>query len=196
MEQPVSRKSAAEVGDDLRKPAAEDDKALSPKTVLVLDEQSRDGRRKYAGNFPFTVPNMGHRVDVGRLRTQFLQEVTNVEGEAGNLSEALAYLNITLDHDNCPQWWRDSKLGIELYDYQPLLRLYAIARAYEATFLGAPVDLVGDEDADEGGSGADGGGDVESDVQPPPERPQTLASFGPGSDGAHGSVPGGEGSGG
>lgn len=195
MEQPASRKSAAEVGADLRKPAAEEDKALSPKTVLVLDEASRDGRRKYAGNFPFTVPNMGHRVDVGRLRTQFLQEVANVEGEAQSISEALAYLNVTLDHDGCPQWWRDCKLGIELYDYPPLLSLYAQARAYEATFLGATIKPVDDESPDAGGSPTDGGGDVEPDVQSSPERSQTLASFGPGSHGTPRTVPGSQESG-
>ena len=195
MEQPASRKSAAQVGAELREPPAEDDKPLSPKTVLVLDQQSRDGRRKYAGNFPFTVPNMGHRVDVGRLRTQFLQEVANVEGEAQSVAEALAYLNITLDHDTCPQWWRDSKLGIELYDYSPLLSLYAQARAYEATFLGAPAEPVDDENPDAGGPGVDGGGDVEPNVQPAPERSQTLASFGSGSHGTPGIVSGSEGTG-
>lgn len=192
MEQPGSRKSAAQVSDSHHAPEDEKDEVLSATTTLVLDEESLDGRRKYKGSFSFTVPNMGQRVDIGVLRTQYLAEVPNVEGEGASLAEALAYLGVTLNHEKCPQWWQDSNRGIELYDYPPLIRLYADARAYTARFLGAAPQSARDEDADAGGSGAEDSGDVEPDVQPSPQRSQTLASFGPGGDGAHGSVPSGE----
>lgn len=193
MEQPGNRKSASQVSEHHHAPPEQENKPMSPKTKLLLDEQSLDGRRKYKGSFPFTVPNMGHRVDIGVLKTQYLNEVPNVEGEAQGLAEALAYLGVTLDHEKCPDWWTASNNGIGLYDYPPLVSLYAQARAYAATFLGAAAEPTVDESADAGGPGTDGDGDVEPDLQPPPERSETLVEFGPGSHGAPGDISSGEG---
>lgn len=192
MQQPAGRKSASQVSEDRSAPKEKTAPPMSPKTILVLNEQSLDGRRKYHGKFPFKVPSMGDRVDIGVLKTKYLNEIANVEGEGYSIAESLAYLGITLNHDKCPQWWQDSNRGIELYDFQPMLSLYAQARAYAATFLGAAPEHPRDEGADAGGSGAEGDGDVEHDVQPPSERSETLVSFGPGSDGTDGDVPGGQ----
>jgi hypothetical protein len=191
MEQPTSRKSVAQVA---AKAAAEPDAPpSSPETVLDLDESSMNGLRTYKGKFKYRVPTMGDRVDIVALKAQYLQQLTGVDNDGDNIAEALAYLNVTLstEKNGCPQWWVDSKGGINLYDFQPLLALYAKARAYEATFLGrAPVVKL-DEGADGEGPDADGDGAMGRGVQDPPVGRKVLASFGAGGSGAGDADPGG-----
>ena len=150
----------------------------SPTTWLTLDSESRNGLRKYAGKFKYKVPSMGERVDIDVLRAQYLQHAANVTGTGQAVSEALAYLAVTIDSASAPAWWKESKNGIELLDFAPLLSLYALGRAYEASFLGSGTDTgasangVGDEPDDAAGNS------VESDVPATPQRRTVLASFG------------------
>jgi hypothetical protein len=183
MQQPANRKSAAEVARSRREEPDDQDKEILPVTTLNLDVSGGNGRRTYAGKFRFKVPTMGDRIDIGALKAQYLQQLEGVDGSTDSLADALAYLNVTLDAKSVPDWWRDSNFGIDLYDYQPLLTLYAMARAYEATFLGGSDDAAGDEGEAEGGPDGDGDGDVGDDVQPPAQRRQVLATLGKGGDG-------------
>jgi hypothetical protein len=164
------------------KHAAEENGASSPTTWITLDTESLDGKRKYAGKFKYRVPNMGERVDIDTMRAQYTQQITNVSGTGQRVAEALAYLYVTIDAATAPQWWKDSQGGIELYDFQPLLSLYASARAYEATFLGGgkAADADSEGDGDKLDPDADGG--MESDVPVPAKRRTILATLGEGSD--------------
>ena len=157
-----------------------EDAPVSPTTVLSIDVKSLDGRRAYRGKFKYSVPTMGDRVDIATLKAQYLQQLSGVDPGGANVADALAYLSVTLDDKEVPDWWKDSQRGIKLYDFQPLLVLYAEARAYEATFLGGRSVAGADEGEDTGGPADDADGDVGSDVQDPSDGPQVLASFGKG----------------
>ncbi len=182
MEQPQGRKGVAAVAQENAEPK-EEGPPTSPKTVLKLDQASLNGGRKYIGNFAYKVPTMGDRIDIAVLKAQYLQSVEGVDSGPANIADALAYLNVTIDPESAPDWWKDSKGGIELYDFTPLLTLHAMARAYEATFLGGVAVAEDDDGESEDDTGADGEGDVGGDVQDPPVGRKVLASFGPGSSG-------------
>jgi hypothetical protein len=191
MEQPKNRKGVAQVAAKQDEP---DGPPQSPETVLDLDEKSLNGLRQYKGKFKFRVPTMGDRVDIAALKAQYLQQLTGVDSDGDNIADALAYLNVTLDakaDNGVPQWWLDSNGGIDLYDFQPLLALYAMARAYEATFLGRPAVGKTDEGADGEGAGDDGDGAVGGGVSDPSVGRQVLASFGEGGGGTGDADPSG-----
>lgn len=177
MEQPSRKSGTAQVAAER---ANEASSPVSPETVLEVDVYGGDGARHYVGKFRFKVPTMGQRVDIAALKARYTQELQNLDRQGDNIADAIAYLNITLDAKSAPAWWTDSKGGIDLYDFQPLLSLYAKARAYEATFLGGRAKPAGDDGAPEGGADDAAGGDVGDGVQSPAERPQVLATFGKG----------------
>ncbi len=180
MDQPPSRKSIGDVAEEAAKPET----ALSPHKVLELDCKSANGRRSYKGKFPYKVPTMGDRVDIATLRAQYTQQVQNVAADGVSIADMIAYLNVTLDQEKCPDWWKESKFGIDLYDYTPIMELNDLGRAYEATFLGDGSDAGGDEGTNEDGSGADADRNVDDNVSTPPDGRQVLASFGKGGSGA------------
>ena len=179
MDQPLNRKSIADVADT--SDDVEEEVPTSPEKVLELDESSFNGLRSYKGKFKYKVPTMGDRVDIAALKSQYLQQLTGVDRQGDNIAEALAYLNVTIDAKECPDWWKDSKFGIGLYDFTPLLSLYAKARAYEATFLGGRPEPATDESKDGEGRADPADGDVDGDVQDSPVGRKVLASFGKGS---------------
>lgn len=178
-----SRKGVAAIAAAREEAPAAASAAVSPRTVLELDAPSANGRRQYKGRFEYKVPTMGGRVDISALKAQYLQQSKGVDAVGDHVAEALAYLYVTIDHEKAPQWWKDSNRGIDLYDFQPLLKLYAAARAYEATFLGDDPDAGGDDIEASVGADAHADGGVDDAVQAPPERREVLASFGQGSRG-------------
>lgn len=180
MEQPRNRKRVADVASEREQ---SDESPTSPETYLELTEESLDGRRKYHGKFKFKVPTMGDRVDIGVLKARYGQQLS-LDASPDNIAEALAYLNVTIDAEAAPKWWKDSRGGIGLYDFQPLLALYAKARAYEATFLGGRSKPDADEGADDDGSDADAGGSVDEPLPDTPVRRKVLATLGKGGGGA------------
>lgn len=166
------------------KPAASVKEQLSPVTVLSLDVQGGTGRQ-YTGKFKFKVPTMGDRVDISASKARYLTELENVESFGANIAEALAYLHVTIDSESVPEWWTESNNGIDLYDFEPLLSLYAEARAYERRFLGASANVGDGAGEDEAGPGDDGPGDVGEHVSPAPKRREVLADFSPRSSRTH-----------
>jgi len=150
--------------------------ADSPTTTIDIDAESPDGRRRYKGVFSYKVPTLGDRADIAVLKARYLQQLSNVGTEGEVVAEMLAYLSITLDEKSAPEWWRTSKMGIDLYDYAPVLALYGRCREYEAKFLG------GGEGGGRASASAaeepedDAGGGVVEDVQPPAERREVVAA--------------------
>lgn len=175
---PARKARAADVAAERAKG---DEPADSPTTTIDIDVSSPDGRRHYKGSFSYKVPTLGDRADIAVLKSRYLQQLSNVGTEGDVVAEMLAYLSITLDAASAPEWWKTSKEGIDLYDYAPVLALYGGCREYEAKFLG------GDEgDGSAAGSDAEGSEDdadrgVDEDVQPAPQRRETIASVRTGS---------------
>ena len=174
-----SRKSKSGGIRQAREPKPEASEALSPIATLSLDVSGGHGRR-YAGKFKFKVPTMGDRVDIAATKARYLTQVSNVEGLGDNIAEALAYLHTTIDDEGAPDWWKSTNQGVDLYDFQPLLTLYADARAYERKFLGTDSDVGEGAGEDPEGSGDDGEGAMGGDVSPASQRRTVLADIGSG----------------
>lgn len=184
MKAQTGRKGMAAVG--VTKPVAAKP-PLTPATLLEVDVEGRDGRRKYQGKFPYNVPTIGNFVDIAARKAQYLQELpgSSVDPQGANYAEMLSYLHVTVgdtaeDDKILPAWWKDSRRGIDLYDHAPLLALYAAARAYEATFLLGDDDQGDAAESDGQEPEAPGDGPVVSDVQPAAERRQVIATLGEG----------------
>lgn len=173
VDQPA-RKRAADVA---AKAAAPSDEALSPSTTLEIDCASPDGRRRYAGSFQFKVPSLGDRIDIDVLAAKYLQQMKTA-AEGYQLARMIAYLAVTISTEGAPEWWTKSKQGLELYDYQPVVELYARAVAYEARFCGGPAVDAGDRDEAEGEPAAADPGDVGGRVRPPAQRREVIADLG------------------
>jgi hypothetical protein len=171
--QPKSRKSAAATA-AARQQADEEEVPSSPATVLSVDFTSPQGKH-YDGKFKYKVPTLGERVDISVLKAQYLQQVDNVSMEGTQLADMLAYLAITVElNDATPAWWKESKQGIDLYDYQPVVALYTEARSYEARFLGGDKTAGGTEESNGNGSDDAGDGNVDGSVQPTAERRKII----------------------
>lgn len=153
---------------------------IPSETVFRFDHTSKRGKR-FVGEFEYHVPTLGEQVDISVRKAQYLQETGGVEGEGQSLAEMISYLSIALrdtEEHPFPKWWKQSNSGINLHDLSPVLALYVLGRAYEATFHGIneDTDTGVDEDEGTGGHDADGEGTVDTDVQPPPER-RTLVDL-------------------
>ena len=170
------RKRAADVAAERLRPEAAT--ADSPVTQIDIDEQSPDGRRRYKGVFVFKVPTLGDRSDIAALKTRYLQQLTNVGPEGVAVAEMLAYLAVTVNLEKAPEWWKKSKLGMDLYDYAPVVALYGRCREYEATFLGGGAGSAGDEGTTPTGAESADSGGVGAVVPAAPKRREVIATVG------------------
>lgn len=185
--EPSNRKRMGEIVDSH---VTEDEKKELPPVTTIKIDAVTPLKKHYKGTFTYHVPTLGDRVDISRMRAEYLGQTKVVEDDDGvNLAEMLAYLHTTIeDKDTNPEWWTGSKRGIDLYDYSPIVTLYAAARAYEATFLGGTTDVTDSQEEDGGEPGAVDPGDLERDVPPSPERRTIVEIDGKGGVGAHTSV--------
>lgn len=141
-------------------------------TTIEIDTMTPHGK-PYKGVFTYHVPTLGDRIDISRMRAEYLGQtkIVDIDDEGVGLADMLAYLHATIeDRETDPVWWKESKRGVDLYDYAPILALYAAARAYEATFLGGSTDSGDDKTEDGETPVATDSGSVERDVQSSPER--------------------------
>jgi hypothetical protein len=176
--------------DQLRKgPESKDSEPedLPPTTTIALDIPSADGKRRYRGRWCYTVPTLGMKIDIGRLKTLYLPMGSAADAEALGIVETIAVITVCcqpIDENGkntaAPGWFDP----INARDFSPYAALYKEAMAYDRRFRGeqAPPGRRSDEEAaDEAGSDA-GGEDAEADarvggdVQAPPERRTTLAA--------------------
>ena len=182
MKSSKNRKMSATAAAPKKKKKSAKKTSLTPDTVLELEEIDCGGRL-YSGAFRFRVPTISQRVDISAKKAQYLLEIPEaaVDYEGRNLADMMAYLHITIDDKDpkaTPKWWTDSERGTQLYDFKPVLSLYALARAYEARFLSGDDDLGGDETQARRRPAAADSGDVDDDVQPASERPEVIATLG------------------
>jgi len=182
IEIPERKQRAADVAAERLRPEAAT--ADSPVTQIDIDEQSPDGKRRYKGVFVFKVPTLGDRSDIAALKTRYLQQLTNVADDGQALAEMLAYLAVTIEFEKAPEWWKKSKLGMDLYDYAPVLALYGRCREYEATFLGGGPVAPSNEGATPTGAESSAPGDMGTHVPAAPKRREVVATVGARSRGA------------
>lgn len=176
--------------EQLRKDAgqgAADEAPLSPVTIIDLEVESEDGRRTYRGRFKFTVPTLGMKIDIGKLKTLYLPMGSHADVEAAGIVETIAYLTVCCEAvdeagkpTKLPGWWDP----INARDFTPYGKLYSEAVAYDRRFRGAgkapqrsrDAGLADEEGPNRGGEDDASDDAVGGDVQAPAERRTTLAA--------------------
>ncbi len=165
---------------------AEEAAELPPTTALTLDVVGAHGRR-FKGRWLFTVPTLGMKIDIGKLKTLYLPMGCAADPEAMGIVEVMAFLTVCCQPIDevgkacpAPAWWD----LISARDFTPYASLYGEAIEYDRRFRGeaqgprrrddegAPAEDGSDGDG-EAGEADDGVGDA---VQAPAERRTPLAA--------------------
>ena len=154
--------------------AAEAPKQLPPTTVISIDVEDSSGRR-YQGKFVYSVPTLRHMVAIARIKAGYLPGGSPMDAAGAAIVEMLSYLEVTIGKENRPDWFTNS---LDLYDMTPVSELYKEALDYERKFH------RGSANAGSSGASAGAGSDrtdqsaVVEDVEPTPQRRETLFSHG------------------
>ncbi len=155
----------------------EPEEELPPLAMLTIDVKGSRGRR-YAHSFKYKVPTLGEQVMIGRMKAEYLPKGGDADSNAALLIEQICYLEVTLQKEGVPAWWKP----FELYDAAPVGALYGEAVKYERRFHGSAADAEPDQ-ADASARPEDTNGAVSEDsagvgrkVQPAAKRRKVVVS--------------------
>ena len=157
--------------------AQEPEERLPPTETIHID--CKDGRgHEYKHSFYFTVPKLGTRLDIANMKLGYLPAGPTPDVMVDQLVHMICFLTATItfnDRFPKPHWWD----FWNLYDATPFTVLYREATLYESRFHGEPAvdggDQVADVEQPDTGDRSDSPS-LGRKVQPPTERPETLAA--------------------
>lgn len=171
--------------EQIRKGPETDEGPLPSSTIVTIDV--KNGPHHYQGRWRFTVPTLGMKIEIGKLKTLYMPMGSGADAEAAGIVEVLAVLAVCCQPvdeagkaSEPPGWWDP----INARDFLPYGTLYQEVMSYDRRFRGEGAtprhsrDARGaHEEAAVGGrvDGADDGG-VGSAVPAAPERRTTLAT--------------------
>ena len=104
----------------------------------------------WVGDFVYMRPTIGARSQINALSVRFNSDLTSLDPQILDINYALAHLRITLQEH--PEWWFDSNFGVDLYDYNVILEIYAkcveFERNWKSKIHGTTDDTTTDQDGD------------------------------------------------
>lgn len=143
---------------------------LPPVTTLEIDVVGTRGKR-YTHRFNFRVPTLGDQVTMAKIEAGYLPSGAASAGQVGHLVRMIAYLAVTIDPSNVPEWWARA---LDCYDATPIQALWEEAVAYERRFHGLPdlraarrAQVDPQRAADDGRGAGEGADPVRQDVRDP-----------------------------
>ena len=96
---------------------------LDQNTAFEIEVRGNETKSLFTGKFKYTRPTLGARTRIAATLARLNGDVENLNNyEVEKLNTCLAYLRHTIV--DCPEWWRDSLFGMELYDSNVIEEVY------------------------------------------------------------------------
>ena len=102
-----------------------------PPMELAFDIQVKGAETglDWVGKFKYKRPSLGDRSRIDVMRTRLNGDLTMLDQETIDFNEAIAHLRHTLI--DYPDWWKDSNMGLDLYDGNVVAEIFNRCMAYE-----------------------------------------------------------------
>ncbi len=94
-----------------------------------INVEGSDTKKRFTGDFTYRRPNNRAKIEIDKTETRLNGDLVNLNEDTKFVNEVYATLRHTLTA--CPDWWKDSDYGYDLYDLNVALEIFKEVRAFE-----------------------------------------------------------------
>lgn len=98
-----------------------------------ISVNGNDTGTTYTGDFTYKRPTVGDRSRIDVMNKRLNGDLLTLEPETVQFNEAVAYLRFTLT--KFPDFWKDSNMGMDLYDSNVVVEVYNKCSKFEEEYL-------------------------------------------------------------
>jgi hypothetical protein len=96
---------------------------------VKIEGKHESGVALYEGSFTYRRPNLRAKSQIAKLESKLNEDIKFLPDDVRDLHFAIAWLYYTII--DSPDWWKKSDSGMELYDFNIILAIYAETMKFE-----------------------------------------------------------------
>jgi len=101
----------------------------SMESTFTLKVNGSNTKQLWEGKFTYKRPTIGTQSEISKTTARLNEDLKNLDEDMQFLHRILAILKHTLI--DSPDWWKNSKYGLDLYDTNVIFEIYKTIQDFE-----------------------------------------------------------------